>query len=285
MTPELEAAYERCLEVARSHYENFPVASWLVPKHLRIHVATIYSFARRADDLADEGTDRAEDKIAALKQMGKALDHAVQGKPSDDFLYVALANTIEQFQLEPRLFHDLLDAFTQDVTKTRYENFDEVLDYCRRSANPVGRLMLQLFGEATEENNSDSDRICSALQLINFMQDIQQDLAENDRIYFPQDEMQKAGITEQALKQQSTAPHVVSFVREQTRRAQQMMLDGAGLGHRLKGRFGLEIRTIIQGGLAICDALLAQGDDIYSRPRLTFANKLTMLFKAMLKIR
>ncbi|TNF93662.1 MAG: squalene synthase HpnC [Gammaproteobacteria bacterium] len=284
MTPELTAAYESCMAVARSHYENFPVASWLVQKHLRIHVATIYTFARRADDLADEGTDSPEQKIAALKQMGDLLNNAVQGKPDDDFLYIALANTIDEYQLDPQLFHDLLDAFTQDVSKARYENFDKVLDYCRRSANPVGRLMLQLFGEATEENNRDSDLICSALQLINFMQDIQQDLTENDRIYFPQDEMQAAGITDQDFRDRNTAPHVVAFVRQQTQRAQQMMLDGASLGNRLKGRFGLEIRTIIQGGLAICNALFAQGDDIYSRPRLTLTNKLSMLFKAFVKV-
>lgn len=281
MNDDLKSAYDECLHVARSHYENFPVASWLIPKHLRIHVATIYNFARRADDLADEGDAKAEERIAALDQMGKALDDCLNDEPVDDYLFTALANTIRQHQLDPVLFHDLLSAFKQDVTKTRYKDFNEVLDYCRRSANPVGRLMLQLFSESTEQNNQDSDKICSALQLINFMQDIQQDLAENSRIYFPQSEMRAAGIKIDDLKNQSMEPHVVEFVRQQTKRARAIMVEGSGLGKRLHGRFGMEIRAIISGGLQICDALLNQGNNIYSRPRLTTRAKLNMLIDSL----
>ena len=281
MNDDLKSAYDECLHVARSHYENFPVASWLIPKHLRIHVATIYNFARRADDLADEGDAKAEERIAALDQMGKALDDCLNDEPVDDYLFTALANTIRQHQLDPVLFHDLLSAFKQDVTKTRYKDFNEVLDYCRRSANPVGRLMLQLFSESTEQNNQDSDKICSALQLINFMQDIQQDLAENSRIYFPQSEMKAAGVKIDDLKNQSMEPHVVEFVRQQTKRARAIMVEGSGLGKRLQGRFGMEIRAIISGGLQICDALLNQGNNIYSRPRLTTRAKLNMLIDSL----
>jgi len=281
MNDELTSAYEQCLQVARSHYENFPVASWLVPKHLRIHVAAIYNFARRADDFADEGNAKAEERIAALEHMGKALDNCLNNQHSDDYLFVALANTIQQHKLDPALFHDLLSAFKQDVTKTRYKDFNEVLDYCRRSANPVGRLMLQLFNESNEQNNQDSDKICSALQLINFMQDIQQDLTENSRIYFPQSEMKAAGITIDDLKNQSTEPHVVAFVHQQTKRARAIMLEGSSLGKRLKGRFGMEIRAIISGGLQICNTLLNQGDNIYSRPRLTARAKFKMLIDSL----
>ena len=159
MTDELQAAYDECLRVARSHYENFPVASWLVPAHLRIHVAAIYNFARHADDLADEGNDTAEDKITALEAMGQSLDQCLDKQGNGDYLFLALANTISEYRLDPALFHDLISAFKQDVTKTRYRDFAEVMDYCRRSANPVGRLMLQLFGQATDENNTDSDKI------------------------------------------------------------------------------------------------------------------------------
>ncbi|HEY5734559.1 MAG TPA: squalene synthase HpnC [Gammaproteobacteria bacterium] len=277
MTDELQAAYDECLHVARSHYENFPVASWLVPAHLRIHVAAIYNFARRADDLADEGNDAAQDKIVALDAMGKSLDQCLAGQDNSDYLFLALANTIGEHQLDPALFHDLISAFKQDVTKTRYRDFAEVLDYCRRSANPVGRLMLQLFDQASDENNADSDKICSALQLINFMQDIQQDLLENDRVYFPMDEMLAAGVNIEDLKKKSTEPQVVEFVRAQTTRAKNMLLEGAGLGKRLNGRFGMEIRAIISGGLHICNALLNQGNDIYARPRLGVMDKLGML--------
>jgi squalene synthase HpnC len=281
MTDELQAAYDECLHVARSHYENFPVASWLIPGHLRIHVAAIYNFARRADDLADEGDDSADEKIAALDAMDVSLDECLVSRNTGDYLFLALASTIREHQLDPTLFHDLLSAFKQDVTKTRYRDFNEVLDYCRRSANPVGRLMLQLFNEASEENNTDSDRICSALQLINFMQDIQQDLVENDRVYFPLDEMQSAGVTVEDLKNRSIEPHVVSFVQSQTIRARNMLQEGAALGQRLKGRFGMEIRAIISGGLRICDALLIQGNNIYSRPRLTTRDKIGMLLDGM----
>jgi squalene synthase HpnC len=281
MKSDLQAAYDECLNVARSHYENFPVASWLVPRHLRIHVAAIYNFARRADDFADEGELANDERIAALEKMGQDLQACLQNETVNDYLFVALANTIRQHQLEPSLFHDLLSAFKQDVTKTRYENFDEVLDYCRRSANPVGRLMLQLFNETTERNNADSDRICSALQLINFMQDIQQDIEENNRVYFPEEEMQAAGISVKDFRNKSTEPHVIDFVQQQTTRARDMMTEGAGLGKRLKGRFGMEIRAIIGGGLHVCDALLAQGNNIYSRPRLTTSAKLGILLRSL----
>jgi squalene synthase HpnC len=281
MNPELQAAYDECLKVARSHYENFPVASWLVPADLRMHVAAIYNFARRADDLADEGDDSIEQKLADLDAMGLALDQSMRNEHTDDYLFAALSNTIHSYQLQPSLFHDLLSAFRQDVTKTRYQDFYEVLDYCRRSANPVGRLMLQLFNEANDQNNADSDKICSALQLINFMQDIQQDLVENDRVYFPLDEMQAAGVTIKDLKNRNTEPHVVEFVRMQTVRAKDMLLQGASLGKRLQGRFGMEIRAIASGGLRICDALLKQDSNIYSRPRLDTRDKIGMLIDAL----
>lgn len=283
MADELQAAYDECLRIARSHYENFPVASWLVPAHLRIHVAAIYNFARRADDLADEGNDTAEDKIAALEAMGQSLDQCLDKRGNGDYLFLALANTINEYRLDPALFHDLISAFKQDVTKTRYRDFAEVIDYCRRSANPVGRLMLQLFGQATDENNTDSDKICSALQLINFMQDIQQDLVENDRVYFPMDEMLAAGVNIEDLKKKSTEPQVVEFVHAQTTRAKNMLLEGAGLGKRLNGRFGMEIRAIISGGLHICNALLNQGNDIYARPRLGMIDKLGMLKDSIMR--
>ena len=283
MADELQAAYDECLRIARSHYENFPVASWLVPAHLRIHVAAIYNFARRADDLADEGNDTAEDKIAALEAMGQSLDQCLDKQGNGDYLFLALSNTINEYRLDPALFHDLISAFKQDVTKTRYRDFAEVIDYCRRSANPVGRLMLQLFGQATDENNTDSDKICSALQLINFMQDIQQDLVENDRVYFPMDEMLAAGISIEDLKNKSTEPQVVEFVRAQTTRAKNMLLEGAGLGKRLNGRFGMEIRAIISGGLHICNARLNQGNDIYARPRLGMIDKLGMLKDSIMR--
>jgi len=280
----LQADYGHCMAVARSHYENFPVASWLMPAELRKHVAVIYTFARQADDLADEGHHSPEARITALQKMGADLDMALNGHSVDDPLFRALQHTTEHYRLDVQLFHDLLDAFMQDVDKTRYESFAEVLDYCRRSANPIGRLMLQLSGQAMQRNNHDSDLICSALQLINFLQDIRQDLVENNRVYLPMDEMSAAGVSVQDLQKQSKGTHITDFIHAQTIRAQQMMLNGAGLGRRLSGLIGLEIRIIINGGLSVCNALLAQGDEVYSRPRLTRKNKINMLTKALLNL-
>lgn len=280
----LKADYQHCMTVARSHYENFPVASWLISGKLRRHVAAVYAFARQADDLADEGHDAPEIRIAALEKMGADLDIALNGHCVDDPLFRALQHTIAYRRLDAQLFYDLLDAFIQDVEKTRYNSFAELLDYCRRSANPIGRLMLQLSRQSTQYNNRDSDLICSALQLINFLQDIHQDLVENDRIYLPLDEMTEAGVSVQDLQRQSKAPHVAGFIRTQAVRAQRMMLDGADLGRRLDGRFGLEIRMIINGGLAICNALLARGDDVYSRPRLTRKDRINMFARALLRL-
>ena len=203
----------------------------------------------------------------------------------EDPLFIALSNTIRRYRLERRLFHDLLDAFIQDTTKTRYADFAEVLDYCRRSANPVGRLLLGLFQQESPANLRDSDLICSGLQLINFMQDIQQDVIENDRVYFPLDEMTAAGVTVDDIKQRSQRPRVVAFARGQTRRARRLLRGGAALGHRLKGRFGLEIRAITNGGLCVCEALLNQGADIYSRPRLGRRDKIKIAAKAVLRLR
>lgn len=281
---ELESAYEDCMLVARSHYENFPVASLLVPKELQHPIAAIYTFARRADDITDE-TDRApSQQVAELFGMESKLKSVMEGNAPEHPLFLALHDTITRYNLEIQLFLDLIDAFKQDATKKRYKNFKEVVYYCKRSANPIGRLLLQLVGEASKENNRDSDMICSALQIINFMQDIQQDLQENDRIYFPQDEMAKAGVTDKDFIYKSTEPHVVKFVHQQIKRAQQILKQGSGLGQRLEGRFGLEIRTITHGGLQVCKALLKQGDNIYSRPRLNIIDKVTMLSKALLKI-
>lgn len=284
ITTDLESAYEDCLQLTRSHYENFPVASLLIPKELQYPVSAIYTFARRADDITDESDRSPTQKVAELFGMEAELKSVLEGNAPKHPLFLAVQDTITKYNLEPQYFYDLIDAFKQDASKKRYQNFKEVIDYSRRSANPIGRLMLQLFGEGTAENYRDSDYICSALQIINFMQDIQQDLKENNRIYFPQDEMKAAKVTDDDFVRVSTEPHVVKFVHQQTRRAKQMLIEGSELGQRLEGRFGLEIRTIIQGGLRVSNALLKQGVNIYSRPRLTIVDKVIMLTRALLKL-
>jgi squalene synthase HpnC len=255
------------MRIARGHYENFPVASILLPRRIRYPVAAIYAFARRADDFADEGERGDAARIQALEAMGQALEAAVNGHPGDDPLFIALADAIPRHGLPPQLFHDLLAAFTQDVTKKRYETFGEVMQYCRLSANPVGRLLLHLTGNADEKNLAYSDAICSALQLINFYQDLTQDYEEMERIYLPQDEMAKYGVTEDHLRERRSDVAMRRLMQHQYQRADQMIRAGAPLGKRLSGRFGLEIRMIIMGGARIVYRLKQQ-DDLFSRPRL-----------------
>ncbi len=277
-----EQAYAWCRNLAQNHYENFPVASRLLPREMRDGVATIYAFARRADDIADEGDADLETRLRQLDDYATQLD---QLTTTDDPVFVALADLIPRYDLPRELFHDLLSAFRQDVTTTRYENFDAVLDYCRRSANPVGRLLLYLANSASEENLRLSDQICSALQLINFMQDLEQDYRENHRIYLPQDEMERFAVTEADIATQHNSAAMFSLIDFQLERIRTMMLAGATLGNHLHGRFGLEIRLIIEAGLAVTEQLTNHGGGVFSRPRLTKKDYLKILLRAVFKKR
>ena len=184
--------------MAVDHYENFPVASILLPKRIRRAVEIIYHFARQADDFADESDFADAVRLSKLDAFRAELNRiAAHVKPLTP-LFADLAEIIEQHQLPLQLFHDLLNAFTQDVLKKRYANFDEVLDYCSRSANPIGRLLLHLYEEATPTNLTYSDAICTSLQLINFWQDVKKDYAIN-RIYLPLDDMARFGVTEEQI--------------------------------------------------------------------------------------
>ena len=184
------------------HYENFPVASFLLPAHLREPVEAIYAFARSADDIADEGDAQPIVRLARLNDYRRALHAIEQNKAFDDPtlapVFDRLGHNIRQFELPVGLFRDLLDAFSQDVGKTRYADFAELSDYCRRSANPVGRLMLHLYRANTPENLAMSDRICTSLQLINFWQDVAVDW-QKQRIYLPQADMERFGVDEACI--------------------------------------------------------------------------------------
>lgn len=245
--------------MAVGHYENFPVASLLVPAPLREPIEVIYRFARSADDFADEGDDAPEVRLGNLDDYRAQL-----AAPSSD-LFHDLQKVIREHELPVHLFADLLDAFAQDVTKKRYANFSEVLDYCRRSANPVGRLLLHLFKRTSESNLRASDAICTALQLINFWQDVDADYTKDNRIYLPQDEMARHGVTEQHLALKTCDEAWRSLMKFQTDRTRKLMLSGAELGQNLPGRIGLEIRTTIQGGLRILEKIERAGYDVFRR--------------------
>jgi squalene synthase HpnC len=246
------------------HYENFPVASVLMPKRLRKPVAAIYHFARAADDIADEGDLSGGERLQQLDDFRDELMHIAADEMPLLPLFKHLATEIKQHALPLQPFHDLLDAFSQDVVKKRYDNFDELLDYCRRSANPVGNLLLHLYEEATPVNLAYSDAICTALQLINFWQDVAKDYAIG-RIYLPLEDMARFGVNEAQIAQGVSNDDWRTLMGFEVNRARNLMLQGAPLGSILSGRIGLEMRMIIAGGLRILDKLEAAGYDMFRR--------------------
>ncbi len=277
-------AYRHCTALARSHYENFPVASWLLPRALREPVAAIYAFARHADDLADEGELGEDARIAALDAYRQQLRLAVDGRPpASDPVFIALADSIARHALPPELLEALLDAFVQDVRKRRYADFGEVMDYCRRSANPVGRLLLHLAGQATPENLAYSDAVCSALQLINFYQDLHQDSVQRGRLYLPLDELQRYEVSPEDIGARRNSPQLLRLMRHQYDRADRLLRAGAPLGRNLHGRMGLEVRAIIVGGARILYRLRQQSDDVFTRPRLNAADRIAILRAAFFR--
>jgi phytoene synthase len=262
------------------HYENFPVASILMPKRLRKPVAAIYHFARAADNIADEGDLSNEERLQQLADFRDELQHIATGETPLLPLFQHLAVEVEAHALPLQPMHDLLDAFSQDVVKKRYANYDELLDYCRRSANPVGTLLLHLYEEATPVNLAYSDAICSALQLINFWQDVAKDIAIA-RIYLPQDEMARFGVSEEQIMQGRCDDAWRTLMKFQIERARALMLYGKPLGTILSGRIGLEMHMIIQGGLRILDKIAAADYDVFNkRPVLRPFDWVIMLAKS-----
>jgi len=262
------------------HYENFPVASILMPKRLRKPIAAIYHFARAADDIADEGDLPDEERLRQLEEFRAELRRIAFHEQPKTALFKNLAIEIGQHTLPMPLLHDLLNAFSQDVVKKRYDNFDELLDYCSRSANPVGNLLLHLYGEATPVNIAYSDAICTSLQLINFWQDVAKDYAIR-RIYLPLDELAEFGVTEKQIAQGIADEAWRKLMKFQVDRARTMMISGKPLGTILTGRIGLEMRMIIAGGLRILDKLeKVQYDMFRNRPVLKPFDWVIMLAKS-----
>lgn len=261
-------------------YENFPVGSIFLPARLRSPIRAIYAFARSADDFADEGVDPAAVRLAKLAEYHAHLDSMERGESVDHPVFKALLPHIRHFNLPYPLFHDLLSAFEQDCTKTRYAHFGEVMDYCKRSANPIGRLLLKLYGDEDAKHQAWSDGICSALQLINFLQDVAVDWQKN-RIYLPQDDMAKFGISERQIAEGRCDALWQQFMKGQIERARRMLQAGAPLGLALKGRIGFEMRLIILGGERILMQLHASRGDMFTqRPKLGWKDWLNMLWRA-----
>jgi hydroxysqualene synthase len=270
-----------------AHYENFPVASWLCPPHLRAPIAAIYHFARTADDIADEGDATAAERLQALQDYRAALDAAAAGVPHARWpeVFGPLQTALRQHQLPLNLLHDLLDAFVQDIEKTRdqsgYADDGALHDYCRRSANPVGRLLLHLYGVTDPIALRRSDAICTALQLINFWQDLSVDIPRG-RHYLSAASCAQFGVSApqlQALEQSSNATQLIAACADAARA---IMLSGSPLVHQLPGRAGWELRLVVQGGLRILHKMHAMNyATLQRRPTLGAADYAVMLWRAL----
>ena len=272
--------------MAVQHYENFPVASLLLPRRLRTAVRDIYRFARSADDIADEGDATDVQRLEALNGYREALHRIAAAQPAMAGplapVLEPLAQTIARHQLPITPFYDLLSAFEQDVTVKRYADSAMLLDYCSRSANPVGRLMLHLYGATSSADLRDADAICTGLQLTNFLQDVRVDWRKQ-RIYLPQDALVRHGVTEEDLAACRLTPQWSALMREQVAQARTLLHCGAPLAKRLPGRIGLELRLVVQGGLRILERIERARYDVFmNRPELGAKDWLAMLWRARL---
>jgi squalene synthase HpnC len=281
MTDKTVYAYRAALKFAGTHYENFPVVSFLVPKELRKHVAIIYWFARTADDIADEGEVSEFDRILNLEHFQNRLTELINGNAGDDY-ELALAATIKGRALTTDLFYDLLTAFKQDITKKRYTDFDDLLKYCKNSANPVGRLILELNNIREQEAFLLSDKICTALQLTNFLQDSIIDY-EKGRIYLPCDEMEQFAVDHKIFELKQNNPNLQRLIKLNVDRIERMFIDGKELLRFLKGRLKFEIKWTVLGGMEILNRIKKNDYNIFApRPKLSKKDFVILLVRSFL---
>jgi squalene synthase HpnC len=301
LRPSVAEGYAACERMARRHYENFPVASRLLSRAMRPHIAAVYAFARVADDFADESGRPAEQRQHLLDQWLDRLRDAVERHPAGTIvradaaadgrlaqpdydqsaMFAAMANTVHECRLPLSLFEDLISAFRQDTTVKRYETFGDVLDYCRRSADPVGRLVLAIAGYRDERVERASDKVCTALQLANFWQDLEQDW-QRGRLYVPQDMMRASGAKEEDLAGRRLTSEWREVMSELTRRTRQLFLQGREAADLVRGRLRLELRLTWLGGWRILERLEKQRFDVFAggRPTLGARDVPLLLWRA-----
>ena len=274
--PSLAQAYDFCGRLARSHYENFTVASWLMPRAMRKHMHAIYAYARIADDFADEEHD-----LGKLDGWERELELAYAGTPRHP-VFVALADTAEKFAIPKEPFADLLVAFRSDVDFKGFDTFEDLLGYCRYSANPVGRLVLYLFGYRGEEHQRLSDVVCSGLQLANFWQDVAIDLGK-ERIYFPRSDLAAHELSQQDLRHGVVTKRFIDLMKFEVERARAMLREGgAGLARMVDRRLRRDLLMFAGGGLAILRAIEAVGFDVLrARPKLHKSDYLKLGWNAI----
>jgi hydroxysqualene synthase len=283
--PILASAYAACERLAREHYENFPVASVLLPRAMRPPIAAIYAFARRADDFADEGHLQPSERLELIDRWRQRLQACVSNSnppaSADDAVFFALADAIRRHRLPVALLDDLLSAFRQDLTVKRYATWDDLLDYCARSANPVGRLVLRVAGYDDPELDRASDAVCTALQLTNFWQDLAQDWARG-RLYVPIDDRDRAGARDLDLDAGRVTPEWQAALRVVASRTRELFAAGRPVCDAVAGRLRFELRLTWLGGTRILDRLERNGFDVFARrPRLTRADAVPLLWRAV----
>jgi len=285
----LDRAYAACAQLARTHYENFPVASLLLPRRMRPAVSAVYAFARRADDFADEPGYTDAERLVLLDSWQQRLEASVAGKAqaadSDDLIFIAVADAIRTHDLPVSLFTDLLSAFRQDVCKKRYGTWTQVLDYCSRSANPVGRLVLRIAGYRDDVLDRSSDALCTALQLTNFWQDFAVDW-RNGRLYVPRADCLVHGAGEAALDGAVTRaaagqpavmpPEWAAVMREVSRRTRLLFQEGRAVCDGVSGRLKYELRLTWHGGSRILERIERSEFDVLRRPALTAKDALVL---------
>jgi squalene synthase HpnC len=280
VAPTLDEARAWCKQLAESHYENFHVASWFLPKALRPHFHAIYAYCRISDDLGDEVGDRSA-ALALLDLWGRELDACYEGRARHP-VFVALGETIRACSIPKEPFADLLAAFRQDQTVTRFTTMQDVMDYCRYSANPVGRLVLYACGEVNEENFRLSDATCSALQLANFWQDVRGDYDVRDRVYLPQADMQHFGVTDATIAAGVATQEFRSLLRYEVDFARDLFEQGLPLIGKVNRDLALDLDLFSRGGLEILRAIERRNYDVLSaRPAITKSTKLQLALRAL----
>ena len=278
--PSLADAYAYCERLARGHYENFSVATWFLPKRLRQHFFNIYAYCRISDDLSDETADTVA-SLQLLDEWEAELNACYDGSPRHP-VFVALAGTVREFAIPRHEFSDLLRAFRQDQTVTRYETFDELLGYCRYSANPVGHLVLYLCGYRDAERQQLSDYTCTALQLANFWQDVSPDYAKG-RIYLPLEDLRKYGVSETDIAVQQNTPQFIELMRFEVQRAREWFDRGFPLARQVSRELAIDIELFSRGGQEILNATERQGYAVLgNRPAISKSRKLALVARAAL---
>ncbi|MFN3651908.1 MAG: squalene synthase HpnC [Armatimonadota bacterium] len=266
--------------LARTHYENFTVVSWLLPRELRQHMYNVYAYCRWSDDLGDELPDSGM-ALRALEWWRDELVSCYAGAPRHP-VFVALAETIERFEIPADPFHHLLDAFVQDQTVKRFPTYDDLLDYCTRSADPVGRLVLYLFGFRDAERQRLSDATCTALQLTNFWQDVTVDW-QKGRVYLPLEDLERFGVREEQIARREVTPEFRELMRFEVERARRLFATGLPLVHMVPKRLRLDLELFTRGGEAILNAIEAQEWDVLTRrPELSKARKARLILTRLL---